>query len=308
VPERWNSQDSRAALVKRAVDMFVAATPPVGAPISDWRQGFERLCAGFDIPRDARIEEVDEGGVHGLTITAKDASSDRLVMHLHSGGYVMGSSTAYRNFGCRLSEATRATVFLADYRLAPEHPYPAAVDDAVAAFRWCGRRHDASRTIISGDSAGGGLAIATLLALRDAGAKLPAAGVAISPLLDLAGEGDSMRTNAKTDPLIDRTMVVEMGKVYIGDIDPHQHPLASPLWGQHHDLPPLLLTASASEVLKDDAVRLAESVRQAGGRVTISLPDGMVHIWTLFPFLREAGESMTLIGNFARECWSDGGA
>ncbi len=288
--------------------MFVSATPPVGAPISDWRQGFERLCAGFDIPPDARIEEVDENGVHGLTITARDASSDRLVMHLHSGGYVMGSSTAYRNFGCRLSEATRATVFLADYRLAPEHPYPAAVDDAVAAFRWCGRRRDASSTIISGDSAGGGLAIATLLALRDAGAKLPAAGIAISPLLDLAGEGDSMRTNAKTDPLIDRTMVVEMGKVYIGDIDPHQHPLASPLWGKHHDLPPLFLTASAAEVLKDDAVRLAESVRQAGGRVTISLPEGMVHIWTLFPFLREAGDSMTLIGNFARECWGDGGA
>jgi acetyl esterase/lipase len=288
--------------------MFVAATPPVGAPISDWRQGFERLCAGFDIPSDARIEEVDEDGVHGLTITAKDASSDRLVMHLHSGGYVMGSSTAYRNFGCRLSEATRATVFLADYRLAPEHPYPAAVDDAIAAFRWCGRRHDASSTIISGDSAGGGLAIATLLTLRDAGAKLPAAGIAISPLLDLAGEGDSMRTNAKTDPLIDRTMVVEMGKVYIGDIDPHQHPLASPLWGKHHDLPPLFLTASASEVLKDDAVRLAESVRHAGGRATISLPDGMVHIWTLFPFLREAGVSMTSIGNFTRECWSDGEA
>jgi acetyl esterase/lipase len=209
--------------VKKAVDMFMAATPPVGAPISEWRLGFERLCASFDIPRDARIEKIDEDGVHGLAITA-----------------------------------------------------------------------------------GGGLAIATLLALRDAKAKPPAAGIAISPLLDLSGEGDSMRTNAKTDPLIDRTMVVEMGKVYIGDIDPHQHPLASPLWGKHHGLPPLLLMASASEVLKDDVVRLAASVRAAGGEVTVSLPEGMVHIWTLFPFLREAADSLDLIGKFARECWNSG--
>ena len=292
--------------VKKAVDMFMAATPPVGAPISEWRLGFERLCASFDIPRDARIEKIDEDGVHGLAITAGGGSSDRLVMHLHSGGYVMGSSTAYRNFACRLSDATGATVFLPDYRLAPEHPYPAAVEDAVAAFRWCNRRQEASSTIISGDSAGGGLAIANLLALRDAKAKPPAAGIAISPLLDLSGEGDSMRTNAKTDPLIDRTMVVEMGKVYIGDIDPHQHPLASPLWGKHHGLPPLLLMASASEVLKDDVVRLAASVRAAGGEVTVSLPEGMVHIWTLFPFLREAADSLDLIGKFARECWNSG--
>ena len=292
--------------VKKAVDMFMAATPPVGAPISEWRLGFERLCASFDIPRDARIEKIDEDGVHGLAITAGGGSSDRLVMHLHSGGYVMGSSTAYRNFACRLSDATGATVFLPDYRLAPEHPYPAAVEDAVAAFRWCNRRQEASSTIISGDSAGGGLAIATLLALRDEKEKPPAAGIAISPLLDLSGEGDSMRTNAKTDPLIDRTMVVEMGKVYIGDIDPHQHPLASPLWGKHHGLPPLLLIASASEVLKDDVVRLAASVRAAGGEVTVSLPEGMVHIWTLFPFLREAADSLDLIGKFARECWNSG--
>lgn len=298
---------SEAALVKKAVDMFVAATPPVGAPISDWRLGFERLCASFEVSSDARIEKVDEDGVRGLLITAKGARADRLVMHLHSGGYVMGSSTAYRNFGCRLSEATGAAVFVPDYRLAPEQPYPAAVEDAIAAFRWCNRRQDASSTIISGDSAGGGLAIATLLELRDTKAKLPAAGVAISPLLDLSGEGDSMHANAKSDPLIDRTMVVEMGKLYIGDIDPHQHPLASPLWGMHDGLPPLLLMASASEVLKDDAVRLAASVRRAGGRAVLSLPDGMVHIWTLFPFLREANKSLALIGDFARECWSYGG-
>src|ERR1700689_3594208 len=102
--------------------MFVAATPPVGAPISEWRLGFERLCASFDIPRDARIEKIDEDGVHGLAITAGGGSSDRLVMHLHSGGYVMGSSTAYRNFACRLSDATGAAVILLGLQLAPPPP------------------------------------------------------------------------------------------------------------------------------------------------------------------------------------------
>jgi acetyl esterase/lipase len=156
---------------------------------------------------------------------------------------------------------------------------------------------------MSGDSAGGGLAIATLLALRDAGTPLPAGAFAISPLLDLAGEGDSMSLNAGRDPLIDRKMVVDMGKVYIGDIDPHEHPHASPLWGRHHDLPPLLLLASTSEVLRDDAVRLQASVAKAGGRATLSLAEEMVHVWTLFPFLSQTTRSMEMIGSFVRERW-----
>jgi acetyl esterase/lipase len=285
--------------------MFVSATPPVGAPIGEWRSGFERLCSSFEIPSDARFETIDADGVPGLKTSVGNASSTHVVVHFHSGGYVMGSSTAYRNFAARLSRVTRATVLVPDYRLAPEHPFPAAVDDAVATYHWCRKFWDPARIIISGDSAGGGLAIAALLALRDAGAPLPAAAVAISPLLDLCGEGDSMQSNAGIDPLIDRKMVVDMGKIYIGDIDPHQHPLASPLWGQHHGLPPLLLLASASEVLKDDAVRLAASVSRAGGNATVSLPDGMVHIWTLFPFLSQTTRSMEMIGEFVRERWGD---
>lgn len=295
------SPTADAEALAKAVGLFTAATPPVGAPIADWRAGFERLCATFEVPPDAEIVPLDACGVHALRITAPDAQADRLILHFHSGGYVMGSSSAYRNFAYRLSTASGATVIVPDYRLAPEHPYPAAVEDAVAAYHWCRRQWSPTNMIISGDSAGGGLAMAALLALRDAGVPLPAAGMAISPLLDLAGEGASMQSNATSDPLIDRKMVVEMGKVYIGDIDPHQHPLASPLWGEHHGLPPLLLLASASEVLKDDVVRFAASVNHCGGNATVSLSDGMVHIWTLFPFLTEASHSMRLLGQFARD-------
>jgi acetyl esterase/lipase len=288
-------------LKKKSVELFLAATPPLGSPITDYRAGFERLCENFEIDRDAKIEPVDAGGVPALKVTAAGASPSHLLLHFHSGGYIMGSAGAYRSFACRLSRVTGATVVVPDYRLAPEHVYPAAIDDAIAAYRWCRRSWDAARTVVSGDSAGGGLAIATLLASRDAGIAVPAGAVAISPLLDLSGEGESITSNKKTDPLIDGTMVVEIGKVYIGAIDPHQHPLASPLWGRHHDLPPVLLLASASEVLRDDAVRLAASVRNAGGQATLYLPDDMVHIWTLFPFLNESLRSMNLIGSFARE-------
>jgi monoterpene epsilon-lactone hydrolase len=293
--------DSEAQQLQRAVAMLVAATPAVGAPIADWREGFERLCGTFEVPADARSERIDAGPVRGLLTSTPGASPRHLVIHFHSGGYVMGSSTAYRNFAYRLSRATGATVFVPDYRLAPEHPYPAAVEDAVAAYHWCLERWDASNLVVSGDSAGGGLAIATLLSLRDAEVPMPAGAFVISPLLDLAGEGDSMQTNAGVDPLIDRNMVIGMGKVYIGERDPHEHPLASPLWGQHHGLPPLLLLASGSEVLKDDAVRLHASIEKAGGTSAVSLPEGMVHIWTLFPFLSQATRSLDAIGAFTRE-------
>ena len=288
-------------LLDRAVAMFVEATPPVGAPIEDWRAGFEAMAAKFEVPADAAITEVDAGGVPGRLVSAPGTRDDRLILHFHSGGYVQGSSLSYRNFAYRLSDVTGAAVLVPDYRLAPEHPYPAAVDDARTVYDWALDTWSADRIVISGDSAGGGLAMATLLALRDDGRPAPAAGVGISPLLDLAGESPSMQTNDASDPLIDRNMVVEMGKVYIGDIDPHEHPYCSALWGKHHDLPPVLLLASDAEVLRDDSVRFAESVRAAGGSAEVSLPEDMVHIWTFFPFLPQAVESLELIGRFVRE-------
>ncbi|SDZ01410.1 Acetyl esterase/lipase [Geodermatophilus africanus] len=288
------------AQLDRAVQMFVEATPPVGAPIEEWRAGFEAMAAQFEIAADADIQEIDAAGVPGKTVRAPGAREDRVILHFHSGGYVQGSSLSYRNFAYRLSAATGATVVVPDYRLAPEHPFPAPVEDAQTVYAWALKTWEPAQIVISGDSAGGGLAMATLLALRDSGQPMPAAAFAISPLLDLAGESPSMQSNDGKDPLIDQNMVVEMGKVYIGDIDPHEHPYCSALWGKHHDLPPLLLLASNSEVLRDDSVRLAESVKAAGGSAELSLPDGMVHIWTLFPFLEQAAASLEVIGGFVK--------
>ena len=285
----------------RAVELFKATVPGGDAPFTEWRQLFEEMCGSFALPGDAVIEPVDADGVHCLKVAVTGADPAKLVIHYHSGGYVMGSANAYREFACRLSEVTGATVLLPDYRLAPENPYPAAADDGLTVYNWAVRHWEPSSIIVSGDSAGGGLCLATLMAVRDAGGPNPAGGVAISPLLDLAGEGQSCETNRDVDPLIDQNMIVTMGKVYIGEIDPHQHPSASPLWGMHHGLPPLFLTVSNSEVLRDDVVRLAASVEAAGGSATTSYPEGLIHIWTIFPFLPEAQASMAEIGRFARQ-------
>lgn len=288
-------------LLAKAVAMFVAATPPVDAPISDWRDGFEAMCANFEVPADAVVDEVVLGGVPGRKVSAPDAVTDgRLVLHFHSGGYVMGSSQAYRSFAYRISEAAGVPVVVPDYRLAPESPFPAAVEDGLACYRALLDEVAPADIIVSGDSAGGGLAMALLLAIKDAGLPMPGAAFAISPLLDLAGTGESQETNHGIDPLIDQTMVVEMGKVYIGDLDPAQTPHASALYGDLSGLPPLLLLASDSEVLRDDAVRFAAKAVASGGQAEVSTPPGMVHIWTLFPFLPQAGESVREIGQFVR--------
>ena len=280
--------------------MFKTATPPLDAPITAWREGFEKLCGSFEIPENTVIEAVQANGIASLTVRAPGAAEDRAVLHFHSGGYVMGSPTGYRNFAARISAVSGATILLPDYRLAPEHPYPAAVEDAAAAYGWALDRWGMQNLALSGDSAGGGLCIATLLKARDTDIALPCCAAAISPLLDLAAEGHSASENHGFDPLIDRDLVVGMGRVYLAGCDPHETPLASPLWGRHHGLPPLYLTASASEVLRDDATRLAESVRAAGGRAELVLADGMVHVWTLFPFLPQAEKSLAEYGAFLR--------
>ena len=290
---------------ERSVALFLESMPATNdAPMAEWRSGFEEMAAKLGLPADLAIELVTVGGVPCIRVTAPGVAANRLVIHFHSGGYVMGSANAYREFAGRLSAATGAPVLLPEYRLAPEHPFPAPVEDALAVYRAVTALMDPARILLSGDSAGGGLCMATLLNIRDKGLQLPAGGIGICPLFDLAGEGDS--ADIPTDPLIDRDLIVSMGKVYIGDIDPHEHPLASPLWGKHHGLPPIYLTASASEALRDDAVRMAQSIEAAGGKVRLSLVDGYVHMWTFFPFVEAAARTLDEIGAVARKCWGGG--
>jgi monoterpene epsilon-lactone hydrolase len=269
----------------------------------DYRKEFEALCAKFPLPDDIVTEDVDADGVPGLWVSAPGVSDDRTLLHFHSGGYVMGSSAGYREFAYRLSRAADARVLLPDYRLAPEHLYPAPVEDALTVYRWLARREDPARIVTTGDSAGGGLNLATLVALRDAGDTLPAAAVAISPLTDLAAEGESYDSNRDRDAVVTRELAIGMGIVYMGEgRDPKHTPLASPLYADVHGLPPLLVIAGEAEVLRDDSVRFVEKLRAADGEADLVVTDDMQHIYPLFAHLLPEGrEAIERIGEFIKQ-------
>lgn len=283
--------------------LLVDWTSDPNATIEDFRRVFEEFCDQLEIPADAKFENVDAGGVPSIWATAPSADPARAVLHFHSGGYVLGSARGYRSFGARLSAASGARVLLIDYRLAPEHPYPAAIEDAQRAYQWVlDQGIAASDIVISGDSAGGGLALTLLQTLRDTNQPLPAAGVAISPWADFRLAGDSMTSNADKDPLVPGPQLLQMMvHMIIGESGDPANPRVSPIYGDWAGIPPLLVLAGSIETLRDDGVRAVESARAAGVDATFVEGDEMTHIWPIYADrLPEARESLEQIGNFAR--------
>jgi epsilon-lactone hydrolase len=273
----------------------------------DFRRIFELFLAQFAIPDGTRFAEVDCGGVACLWADAPGSAQDRVVVHFHSGGYLMGSANGYRSFGGYLAGATGCRVLLVDYRLAPEHPFPSAIEDGLAVYKWLLKEHvDPGKILICGDSAGGGLALITLQAIRDEGLPLPAAGVSISPLADLAHTGESRVINDGIDPLVTMDLIQMIGGAYCGELDP-KLPRISPLYGDWRGLPPLLIFAGEIELLRDDGKMCAAAALRAGVDATYVEGEGMVHIWTLYADrLPEAREALAQIGVFARRHLADG--
>jgi acetyl esterase/lipase len=270
--------------------------------VEEQRAAFEELASQFPLPEDVRCKAVDAGGVPAEWIAAPGAEDERVVFHLHGGGYVAGSVDTHREMISRISRAAAARALAIDYRLAPEHPFPAAVEDSTAAYRWLlSSGVDPSRTVMAGDSAGGGLTVATLVALRDAGDPLPAAAVCLSPWVDLECLGESMRTKAEVDPMVQRQPVLEMASAYLGGADPRT-PLAAPLHADLAGLPPLLIQVGTAETLLDDATRLAQRATAASVEVTLEPWDEMIHVWQLFAaVLPEGQQAIDRIGEFIRE-------
>jgi acetyl esterase/lipase len=230
-------------------------------------------------PRGTDTATIDAGGVAAVWITTPASRPDRHVLYLHGGGYLFGSPPLYRDMTWRIARATRARVLCLDYRLAPEHPFPAALDDAVTAYRWLlAQGADPRRVALMGDSAGGGLVFAALLRLRDEGVPLPAAAVAVSPWTDLALSGASFRANAGIDPLIPVEHAERAVALYLAGADP-LNPYASPIYGDAAGLPPALIMVGSDEVLHDDAVRMAERLQAAGCEVTLDVWPRMFHAW-----------------------------
>ena len=244
---------------------------------------------------------VDAGGVRAEWISAPDSHDDRAMLYLHGGCYGSGSVESHRDLMSRLSLAAATRVLGLNYRLAPEHPFPAAVEDAAAAYRWLlDTGFEPARIAMVGDSAGGGLALATMIAARDAGLPLPSAVVCLSPWVDLGLTGTSMDAKAGDDPIVSREMLRGWVKLYLGDHNARS-PLASPLYADLHGLPPLLIQVGASEVLLDDATRLAERASSAGVETTLEVWPDMIHVWHTFAaILPEARQAIARIGEFVR--------
>jgi len=272
------------------------------ASVEEARAGFEQVASMFPVDADTKREVVSAGGVKAEWVSAPDADAGRAVLYLHGGGYVIGSINTHRSLAARLSRASGARVLVIDYRLAPEHPHPAAVDDAVAAYRWMlAQGLKPARITVAGDSAGGGLTVATLVAIRDAKLPLPGAGACLSPWVDLEGIGESMTTKADVDPIVQKAGLLQMAAAYLGGKAPRT-PLAAPLYADLSGLPPLLIQVGTAETLLDDASRLAERARKAGVTVSYEPWESMIHVWHLFaPMLDEGQQAIDRIGEFVRK-------
>ena len=272
--------------------------------IAERRAGIEAFVASFGATSGASTRPTHAGDAPGEWVAVPDASGGRAVLYLHGGGYVTGSPSSHRELAGRLSAASGGRVLSLDYRLAPEHPFPAAVEDATTAYRWMlAQGVEPSHAAIAGDSAGGGLTVAALVALRDAGDPLPAAGVCISPWVDMEGLGESMTARAKLDPMVGRAGLMDYAAMYLAGADARS-PLAAPLYADLSGLPPLLIQVGTSETLYDDATRLAERARAAGVDATLQTWQEMVHVWHLFaPLLPEGQQAIEAIGEFLKGRW-----
>jgi epsilon-lactone hydrolase len=251
-------------------------------------------------PAGTKTTTIDIEGINAVETLVRQARTDRCVLYFHGGGYSFGSAPLVRDFTWRLGVATGASVLYFDYRLAPEHPFPAAIEDASKVYHWLVGRMNPARIVFVGDSAGGGLVIATLHKMRDEGFALPRAAVAISPWTDLALTGASLHRNAKSDPMMDVKRLPAFARNYLGQADP-RHPYASPLYGDAAGLPPMLIQVGSDEILRDDAVRMAAKLRQAGRDVELEEWPRMPHVWHHYArLIPEGRRAIERIGAFVQ--------
>jgi epsilon-lactone hydrolase len=282
------------------------ARPPRGdTPVQELRTGFAQFARSrFTLPEGVSFEAVDAGGVPAEWNVPRNVSQQEpVILYTHGGGYGIGSIATHRGLTARLAQAANARALSIDYRLAPENRFPAPLEDAVASYRWLLRQGiRPERVVFAGDSAGGGLALAAMIALRDQGEALPAAAVCMSPLTDLAHEGDSMRTRAKLDPLVQLASSTASAHRYVGDDGDLKAPLASPLYADLRGLPPTLILVGTWETLLDDSTRWAERARAAGCDVSIELWEEMIHIFPIFADeLPEARQAIARMGEYIKQ-------
>jgi len=286
----------------RVINIMKAIRSKPPADIHEARAILDQAFGEYRPADDVTVFEIDADGVPCQWITAPDVPQDRLIIYFHGGAYAACSATTHQDLISRLSRASGAAALGVDYRLAPEYLFPAAVEDSLAAYNWAlGHGFEPGNIVLAGDSAGAGLVLSVLLAAKDSGVPLPAAGVCYSPWVDLECIGSSMSANDHLDDFIKYGGLSARAQAYLGDADP-KHPWASALHADLSGLPPLLIHVGSAETLLDDSTRLVEVAEKAGVDVTLKIWEDMVHVWQVFAaILPEGQQSIEETGDFIRE-------
>lgn len=271
-------------------------------PIEGMRRNYEKINDEFSPDEGTNFERLSAGGVPAEMISRDDSDQSRVTIYVHGGGFVIGSVRTHRVIMSKLASASGGKVLGLEYRMAPENPFPAAVEDTIAAYRWLlSEGYDPGKISIAGDSAGGGLVVSALVSLRYLGEPMAGAGWCISPWVDFEGLGNSMTSNAEVDPVVAKEGLEFMAQLYIGDRD-RRTPLAAPLYADLNGLPPVLIQVGGAEVLLDDSTRLSDKLKEAKVPVDLEVWDDMFHVWHAFAqILPEGQRAIDRAGAFIKE-------
>ena len=273
------------------------AAGPTG--VRQARESMDLALGAIPLADGVLTGETDAGGCPAVWVRPQGGAMDRVLLYLHGGGFRAGSATAFSGFASQFAMVMGMPALLPDYRLAPEHPFPAAVEDAVLAYKWLlAEGYSPRRVVLLGDTAGGGLVVSTMLAVRDLGLPQPAAGACLSPLFDLTASGESYEKFAEDDPIYSRAQALAAAADYLGGANPRE-PLASPLFANLAGLAPLMVHAADREVLVDDARTLVAGVLAAGGRANLEIWPDLMHFWHLFvPDIPESTAAVLGVAEF----------
>ena len=270
--------------------------------VRESRESLEKLAELVELPSEVKLENCQISGIKAVWIITPQSNSENIILYLHGGGYMEGSLKSHQDLAMRIGRVSKAKILLIDYRLAPENPFPAAINDVVSCYEWLNKNQKVppSKIIFAGDSAGGGLTISSLLKLRELGFELPCAAICLSPWTDLAMEGNSINNNSNSDKFLKIWDVMFMASLYIQNNDP-KNPYISPIYGDLKGLPPLLIQVGSSELILDDSVRLAEKAKEAGVEVELDIWEDMIHVFQAFAdWAQEGKDAIKKVGEFAQ--------
>ncbi len=296
----------RSILIREVSKAFIKKQNLGKKTLSEERESMESFTKWFKLDKTIQIEKLSIDGLSFEKISHPDAVKGNIIIHLHGGGYTVGSINTHRLLAADIAKAAKAEIFIPEYRLAPENPFPAALTDSLKIYKWILEQGiNPSKIIISGDSAGGGLALATFMALKNNGDPLPVGLICISPWVDLLCSGKSHILKSKQDPVLSTEYLKKSALLYAGEED-LKNPLISPLYGDFQGFPPMLIQVGTEEILFDDAITLTEEAKSSRVDVRLSVWDGMWHVWHMVgKFLPESINAINEIGDFAQELFSN---